>query len=119
MLKSIARIIRRNLDFKNKSIDYSRLLSYLCIKLFFSFIPDKSYFVGIVFKAYREMRNNSGDLNLGTKVINAVVSPRPSDELEDPVEMTFKKNIVSIRSSNVISNTRINHEDVFKKGIFL
>ena len=32
---------------------------------------------------------------MGTKVINAVVSPRPSDELDDPVEMTFEKNIVS------------------------
>ena len=41
------------------------------------------------------MRNNTGDLNMGTKVINAVVSPRPSDKLEEPVEMTFEKNIVS------------------------
>ena len=41
------------------------------------------------------MRNNTGDLNMGTKVINAVVSPRPSDKLEEPVEMTFEKKIVS------------------------
>ena len=41
------------------------------------------------------MRNNTGGLNMGSKVINAVVSPRPSDELKDPVEMTFEKNIVS------------------------
>jgi hypothetical protein len=43
------------------------------------------------------MRNNTGDLNMGTKVISAVVSPRPSDELEEPVEMTFEKNIVSTK----------------------
>ena len=59
------------------------------------------------------MRKDNGDLNLGTKVINAVVSPRPSDDLEYPVEMTFKKIIVSIQSSNVVS-TWINHKDVFK-----
>ena len=41
------------------------------------------------------MRNNTGGLNMGTKVINAVVSPRPSHELEDPVEMTFEKYVVS------------------------
>jgi hypothetical protein len=41
------------------------------------------------------MRNNTGNLKMGTKVINAAVSPRPSDELEEPVEMTFEKNIVS------------------------
>ena len=64
------------------------------------------------------MRKDSGDLNLGTKVINAVVSPRPSDDLEYPVEMTFKKIIVSIQSSNVVS-TWINHKDVFKNCIFL
>ena len=68
-------------------------INYHSIQLFFAL--DKSYFVGIIFKAYREMRNNTGDLNMGTKVINAVVSPRPGDELEDPVEMTFEKNIVS------------------------
>ena len=64
------------------------------------------------------MRSDSGDLNLGTKVINAVVSPSPNDKLEDPVEMTFEKNIVSIQSPNVAS-TWINHEYVFKKCIFL
>ena len=62
---------------------------------FLIFIPDKSYFVGIIFNAYREMKSKTGGLNMGTKVINAVVSPRPSDELQDPVEMTFEKNIVS------------------------
>ena len=40
------------------------------------------------------MRNNTGDLTMGSKVINAVVSPPPSDDLEEPVEMTFEKNIV-------------------------
>ena len=34
---------------------------------------------------------------MGTKVINAVVSPRPSDDLGEPVEMTFEKNIVSTK----------------------
>ena len=41
------------------------------------------------------MRNNTGNLKMGTKVINAAVSPRPSDYLGEPVEMTFEKNIVS------------------------
>jgi hypothetical protein len=41
------------------------------------------------------MRNNTGDLNIGSKVLNAAVSPPPSDQLEEPVEMTFEKNIVS------------------------
>ena len=41
------------------------------------------------------MRNNTGDLEVGTKVINAAVSPSPSDELDEAVEMTFEKNIVS------------------------
>jgi hypothetical protein len=58
--------------------------------------PDKAYFVGIIFKAYREMRNNTGDLKMGTKVINAIVSPSPSDDLDEPVEMTFEKNAVSL-----------------------
>ena len=31
---------------------------------------------------------------MGSKVINAVVSPPPSANLEDPVEMTFEKNWV-------------------------
>jgi hypothetical protein len=43
------------------------------------------------------MRNKTGNLNMGTKVINAVVSPRPSDDLGEPVEMTFEKNIVSTK----------------------
>ena len=62
---------------------------------FLFLFQDKSYFVGIIFKAYREMRNNTGGLSMGTKVINAVVSPCPGDELQDPVEMSFEKNIVS------------------------
>ena len=61
----------------------------------FSYPIDKSYFVGIIFNAYREMRNNTADLKMGTKVINAVVSPPPGNELEEHVEMTFEKRIVS------------------------
>mgnify|MGYP002804008139 FL=1 len=53
-----------------------------------------AYFVGIIFKPYREMKNNTGGLKLGTKVINAVVSPPPRYVLDEPVEMTFEKNIV-------------------------
>ena len=60
----------------------------------FSF-SGKSYFVGIIFKAYREMKNNTGKLDMGTKVINAIVEPPPSNNLLEPVEMLFKKNIVS------------------------
>ena len=59
-------------------------------------IPEKAYFVGIIFKAYREMRNHTGDLTLGTKVINAIVKPPPSDLLDEPVTMIFEKNIVSL-----------------------
>jgi hypothetical protein len=29
------------------------------------------------------MRNNTGDFEMGTKVINAAVSPPPSDDLDD------------------------------------
>ncbi|XP_028396991.1 adhesion G-protein coupled receptor D1-like isoform X2 [Dendronephthya gigantea] len=60
------------------------------------FVSDsgKAYFVGIIFKAYREMRNKTGNFKMGTKVINAVVSPPPRKTLADPVEMTFKKNII-------------------------
>ena len=65
------------------------------IVAFLFLTPGKAYFVGIIFKAYREMRNNTGDFEMGTKVINAAVSPSPSDELDEPVEMMFKKNIVS------------------------
>ncbi|XP_028396993.1 adhesion G-protein coupled receptor D1-like [Dendronephthya gigantea] len=54
----------------------------------------KAYFVGIIFKPYREMRNKTGDFTVGTNVINAVVSPPPRKTLADPVEMTFKKNII-------------------------
>ncbi len=42
------------------------------------------------------MKNNTGDLKIGTKVINAIVSPSPSGDLDEPVEMTFEKNIVSL-----------------------
>ena len=55
----------------------------------------KSYFVGIIFKAYRAMGNDTGNFMIGTKVINAAVSPSPNDVLTDPVEMTFEKNSVS------------------------
>ena len=41
------------------------------------------------------MRNNTGNLAMGSKVINAIVTPLPSKSLEDPVEMTFEKTIVS------------------------
>ncbi|XP_028396989.1 adhesion G-protein coupled receptor D1-like [Dendronephthya gigantea] len=60
------------------------------------FVSDsgKAYFVGIIFKPYREMRNKTGNFRMGTKVINAVVSPPPRKTLADPVEMTFKKNII-------------------------
>ena len=58
--------------------------------------PGKAYFVGMIFKPYREMKNNTGDLKIGTKVINAIVSPPPSGDLDKPVEMTFEKNIVSL-----------------------
>ena len=66
-------------------------------------IPEKAYFVGIIFKAYREMRNNAGDLTLGTKVINAIVKPPPSDLLDEPVTMIFEKNIVSLTLAIAIS----------------
>ncbi|XP_028396995.1 adhesion G-protein coupled receptor D1-like [Dendronephthya gigantea] len=61
------------------------------------FVSDsgKAYFVGIIFKAYREMRNKTGNFTMGTKVINAAVSPPLRKTLADPVEMTFKKNIIS------------------------
>lgn len=59
------------------------------------YFPGKSYFIGIIFNAYREMRKNSGNLEIGTKVINAIVSPPTSDNLSEPVEMTFQKRIVS------------------------
>ena len=62
---------------------------------YFFILIGKSYFVGIIFKAYREMRNKTGDFKMGTKVINAAVSPPPRKTLADPVKMTFKKNIVS------------------------
>ena len=44
------------------------------------------------------MKNKTGGLKLGTKVINAVVSPSPSHVLDEPVEMTFEKNTVSLFS---------------------
>ncbi|XP_046844026.1 adhesion G-protein coupled receptor D1-like [Xenia sp. Carnegie-2017] len=52
---------------------------------------DQSYFVGIIFKAYREMRENTTGSTVGTKVINARVSPSPSANLVEPVEMLFEK----------------------------
>lgn len=42
------------------------------------------------------MRENTGVLRLGTKVINAKVSPAPSRNLVEPIEMLFKKINVSV-----------------------
>lgn len=42
------------------------------------------------------MRKNSGGLEIGTKVINAAVSPSPRHALSEPVAMMFQKDIVSL-----------------------
>ncbi|XP_028396992.1 adhesion G-protein coupled receptor D1-like [Dendronephthya gigantea] len=61
----------------------------------------KAYFVGIIYKAYREMRRNTGGLKIGTKVINAALTPPPRHVFNDPVAMMFEKDIAekSISSS--------------------
>ena len=61
----------------------------------FSF-KGRAYFVGIIFKPYQEMKSNTGDLKLGTKVINAIISPPPKEHLKEPVVMLFKKTLVSL-----------------------
>ena len=66
------------------------------MQIYFPIPIDKAYFVGIIFKAYREMRNNTGGLTMGTKVINAIVTPSPSKNLDDPIKMTFEKINVNI-----------------------
>ncbi|XP_046844031.1 adhesion G protein-coupled receptor E3-like isoform X3 [Xenia sp. Carnegie-2017] len=76
----------------------------------------QSYFVGIIFKAYREMRENTGALRLGTKVINAKVSPAPSRNLVKPIEMLFKKINVGSIASSVCSFWVENHADAGDYG---
>lgn len=42
------------------------------------------------------MRENTTGSTVGTKVINARVSPSPSANLVEPVEMLFEKNNVRV-----------------------
>ena len=58
---------------------------------------DKAYFVGFIFNGAAEMKEETGDgFVMGSRVINAEVSPPPPDVLKEPVLMTFEKLMVRV-----------------------